>query len=89
MGSLREGEAKVSNTHRQGEKTMPHTSAPGQANIRRELDSLNADWDGLITRMNDTQQGLIQAIQGRWTNLRELKQKWTYIGLILSDNFIF
>ncbi|GFO48198.1 nesprin-1, partial [Plakobranchus ocellatus] len=63
MGSLREGEAKVSSTHRQGEKTMPHTSPQGQANIRRELDSLNADWDSLITRMNDTQQGLIQAIQ--------------------------
>ena len=65
MGSLNEGEAKVSSTHRQGEKTMPHTSSQGQANIRRELDSLNADWDALITRMNDTQQGLIQAIQGK------------------------
>lgn len=65
MAGLKEGESKIKSAHRQAEKVMPHTSPQGQANLRRELDTLNGDWDTLVNRINDTQQGLVQAIQGR------------------------
>ncbi|XP_035824390.1 nesprin-1 [Aplysia californica] len=63
MATMGDGETKLRQAHQQGERIMPHTSPPGQSNLRRELDSLTADWDALVTRMDETQQGLAQAIQ--------------------------
>lgn len=60
---MRDGEAKVKAVHVQGEKTIPQTGPQGQAAIRRDLEGLTQDWEGLATRMDDTQENLMHALQ--------------------------
>ena len=63
MNTLREGEAKLKAAQQHCEKTLAQTSPQGQANIRRELDALQQEWDTLGKRMKDTQTSLVHAIK--------------------------
>ena len=62
MNTLPEGEAKLKAAGRSCDQTLAQTSPQGQANVRRELDGLQQDWDSLGARMRDTQQSLAHAI---------------------------
>ncbi|ESO86156.1 hypothetical protein LOTGIDRAFT_167389 [Lottia gigantea] len=61
--SLKDGEAKVKNAHYHGEKAMQTTAPQGQATVQHELNTLTQDWENLVDRMGETQQGLMHAIQ--------------------------
>ncbi|CAL1544282.1 unnamed protein product [Lymnaea stagnalis] len=63
VANLKDGESKKNLVLQQGQKTLVHTSPSGQANIVRELELLNSDWDNLVTRMNTSQHELLQAIK--------------------------
>ena len=63
MHTLREGEDKLKQAQRDGDKTYPQTSPQGHSNIHRELDNLQNDFDSLNSRMHETQQNLSHAIQ--------------------------
>jgi prefoldin subunit 5 len=60
---MRDGEAKVKAVHVQGEKTIPHTGHQGQNAIKRDLEGLTQDWEALASRMDDTQENLMHALQ--------------------------
>ena len=61
--SLRDGEAKVKAAHALGEKTIPQTAPQGQSHIRRDLEALTQDFEALATRMGNTQENLIHALE--------------------------
>lgn len=63
MNTLREGEAKLKAAQQNSDKTLAQTSPQGQANIHRELDALQQEWDTLGKRMKDTQNSLVHAIK--------------------------
>ena len=63
MKSLRDGEAKVKAAHALGEKTIPQTAPQGQSHIRRDLEALTQDFEALATRMGNTQENLIHALE--------------------------
>jgi len=60
---MRDGEGKIKAVHVQGEKTIPQTGPQGQAAIRRDLEAVTEDWEALATRMDDTQENLMHALQ--------------------------
>jgi hypothetical protein len=55
---LEDGEERIQKVKGLGEQTIPQTAMPGQAQIRREIDSLGHDWELFTTRAKDTQTGL-------------------------------
>ena len=60
---MRDGEAKVKAAHVQGEKTIPQTAPQGQSHIRRDLEALTQDFEALATRMGNTEENLIHALE--------------------------
>lgn len=81
-GTLQEGEAKIKSASQQGEKVMLHTSSQGQINLRHELASLGQEWDVLVAKVNDTQQGLLQAIRGFLFHLLNSKINFKYRNIM-------
>ena len=63
VSNMSDGENKLRQVKKQGDKIMPHTNAPGQANLRREMESLTSDWEALVAKMKETQNGLTQGIK--------------------------
>ena len=97
MKSLREGEAKVKAAHVQGEKTIPQTAPQGQAHIRRDLEALTQDFEALATRMGNTQENLVHALEAltaydgscdqlnKWLREMEAMVKDTELKATLGD----
>ncbi|KAK6181528.1 hypothetical protein SNE40_009363 [Patella caerulea] len=75
---LRDGEAKINTAHLHGEKTLHTTGPHGQSIITHELSTLTQDWETLVERMGETQQGLMHAIQAvdHYDGTCEALNKW-------------
>ena len=97
MKSLRDGEAKVKAAHVQGEKTIPQTAPQGQAHIRRDVEALTQDFEALATRMGNTQENLVHALEAltaydgscdqlnKWLREMEAMVKDTELKATLGD----
>lgn len=61
--SLKTGEKKIQATISYAEKTMQETAPPGQEQIKTELESLNLEFEDLVTKLGDTHVSLTHAIE--------------------------
>lgn len=76
---------------------MVHTATPGQQQIRRELETLNYDWQKYQSELKDAENGLEGALQAweeydslydslsKWLSEKEAEVKDTELKSSLAD----
>ena len=60
---MKTGEKKIQATISYAEKTLQETAPPGQEQIKTELESLNLEFEDLVTKLGDTHVSLTHAIE--------------------------
>lgn len=63
MPSKKEGDSKVDKVKQLGDKVIPESSLAGQQHIRREVETLNFDWQRCSSRLNEARDGLEGALR--------------------------
>ena len=78
LPTKQEGDSKVSQVKSLADKTLSQTAAPGQQQIKRELESLNFDWQKYASDLKETESGLQGALEGwnEYDSLYESLSKW-------------
>ncbi|CAH2077111.1 unnamed protein product, partial [Iphiclides podalirius] len=72
--NLPEEKNRIDKIRSLGEKVLPGTVSSGQANIRNQIDASHQEWEGLISFINKTIEGLENKIQ-QWNEYENMKDQ--------------
>ncbi|CAG4999353.1 unnamed protein product, partial [Parnassius apollo] len=72
--NLPEEKNRIDKIRSLGEKVLPGTVSSGQANIRNQVDASHQEWEGLVSFINKTIEGLENKIQ-QWNEYENMKDQ--------------